>query len=224
MAVSLLARTGRPCKRDSHDYDAPPDPSDSAALRPRMDEARSGMLSPDGGFARPVRTMVIDGRSYVAGPGSVVRIDEITDLPDDLKARLAGGASRLSDSATDETGTNVRSPEPTTKKFDIIDVHAAPEDVPSGRPEPRGRGAEAADEAHGPVFAAAEVAAARCFLKLLASQGFALVMEGGVAVAGARIDPNLCRKLALLGLAAIEDVAGGLIVRRSRSEPCKGTA
>ncbi|MEX6509046.1 hypothetical protein [Jiella sp. M17.18] len=133
--------------------------------------------------------------------------------------RLAGGSSHLLDQPTAEMEAVGCSSETMPTNTDIDD-RAGPRNEPPGTPKPHIRSAKKVGP-YGPVFAAAEIAASRHLLTLLDRQGFALVPEGGIALGGIWLDPILCQKLATLGLAEVEDVCGGMIVRQpsSRAAP-----
>ncbi len=85
MAERLFARTTTSCKCNFPHYSVDTSPE----IGP---EAGAPCLAALTALERPIRTQWIDGRPYILGLGPVVRIDAITDLPDDLK-RLLSSAS-----------------------------------------------------------------------------------------------------------------------------------
>lgn len=85
MAERLFARTTTSCK---HIFPL----SSADALHEIGPEADAPCLAASTALERPIRTRWIDGRPYILGLGPVVRIDAITDIPDDLK-RLLSAAS-----------------------------------------------------------------------------------------------------------------------------------
>lgn len=212
MAVRLLARTAKPRKRNSPDNHVPANLSGSAAVEPLSDDSQS-----DFGLPRPTRSFVVGGGAYVTGVSPVIRIDEIMDLPDDLKAQLVSAASRLSAGAAAEMVASGWSPNSTPTTTDVVDDRADLQYDAVCQPKPCVSPAKAAVEACGPVFAAAEIAAARILLKLLDHQDFAIVPEYGQVVGDITLDPGLCRKLARLNLVTVGDLPTGLIVRRRSS-------
>lgn len=82
MAERVFARTTTSCKRIF--------PHSSIDTSPEIGpEADAPCLAASTALERTIRTQWIDGRPYIMGLEPVVRIDAITDIPDDLKRLLS---------------------------------------------------------------------------------------------------------------------------------------
>lgn len=212
MAARLLARAAKPRKRNFPDNHGPTNLSGSTAVEPLPDDSQSDAVLP-----RPMHSFVVGSGAYVTGLCPIIRVDEISNLQNDLKAQLVSAASRLSAGAAAEMVASGWSPDTTSNATDDVDDRADLQYEAFCQPKPCFSPAKADVGASGPMFAAAEIAAARSLLKLLEHQDFALVPECGQVVGSTMLDPGLCRKLARLDLVTVEDIPGGLIVRRSSS-------
>lgn len=82
MAERLFARTTTSCKCIFPHFSVDTSPE----IGP---EAGAPCLADSTTLERPIRTQWIDGRPYILGLGPVVRIDDITEIPDDLKRLLS---------------------------------------------------------------------------------------------------------------------------------------
>lgn len=162
------------------------------------------------GPTRP-RGQVIGNGMYISGLAPAIRISDIPDIPDDLKTRIVATAEQ-------------RAAHP-KKEADNASVREVSQAVHPSRPTPHDETDAApaiaeVDGEHssaGPVFGAAEIAAARALLRRLNDTRLILVDAGGLRFEhDIVVHPKLCIKLADIGLITVTKLRDRLIVRRRR--------
>ncbi|MCE7030948.1 hypothetical protein [Jiella avicenniae] len=200
MADALFARATTSRKENSSTIE------DNEPAAPWRGDASAVSVSVD--WCPNPRGLIIGGRAYVAGLVPAIPLDEIPDIPADIKARLAKAWSPA----------GIR-PEPE----DASDPQRGPsgEDGRDAVAKADGRGfgsATSQSQKPGPVFDSAEIVTSRALLRLLDRRRFVLVGEAGVNTDdGRRAFPALCRKLAAIGMIAATPVNGLLLIRRAPS-------
>lgn len=143
--------------------------------------------------SRPIKAHEIDGRAYVTGLGPIMRIDEIPDLPSDIRDGLKD-KRHLSETPSESCRTHINA----------VDTAAA---------------APPSEGEYGPVFDADEIAAARALLARLQRKRAIYVGPMGRPIAGSMVTVDLCVKLARLRLVRAIEIDDWLMVRPPRSEP-----
>lgn len=160
------------------------------------------------GPTRP-RGHVVGESMYIAGLAPAVRISDICDVPDDLKAKMATASGRRA-ALLHEEASNGSVPEVSrTADLSPTTLHDAADTAPEI--------ASVQDErpAAGPVFDAAEVAAARALMDRLRKHRLVLIDAAGLHIEhDIVVHPDLCSKLAVIGLVAVTKSRDRLIVRR----------
>lgn len=155
------------------------------------------------------RGQVIGERLYITGLAPAMRISDIPDVPDDLKAtmvavaeqRPAFSSEEAEKASAQEVGWAVDPSHPA--------LHA-PADA-----TPETAGLDGGRLAVGPVFDTAEIAAARALLGRLTECRLVLIDAGGLRIAhDTVVHPALCIKLSVIGLVTVTRLHHRLIVRR----------
>ncbi|MCD1645359.1 hypothetical protein [Aurantimonas coralicida] len=172
---------------------------------------------------RPMRSLVMGGRAYVAGLSPIMRIADIPDLPDEMKAQMMS-ASRVRSASADEAAASVRrngSPpaSPAEQAQGNLPSSVASMADASGSTKPAD---EMACSAFGPVFSASEIVIARRLLTRIGDEDQYCVDSTGcdgdksdhLDDPGSDVTSELCRKLAEIGLVSLSEGPIGLIVRR----------
>ncbi|MCC4300180.1 hypothetical protein [Aurantimonas coralicida] len=194
MADALVARTTASCKENSNNNDGTPSHFDGPA---------ADTLPPIAfGPTRP-RGFAIGGSLYVAGLAPAVRIDDIPDLPDDLKAQMKRAAKRRAALALDNesNASAVRETKQENPSLSGLSDSVASEAVPSGLV--------------GPVFCRTEISASRALIERLNTRRFVLVRREGLCIApDVTVNRDLCLKLAAIGMVSVAEWRGRLVVRR----------
>ena len=172
---------------------------------------------------RPMRSLVMGGRAYVAGLSPVIRIEDIPDLPDEIKVQMISAARARSASA-DEAAASVRRNSSTPAS----PAEQARGNLPSSIASMADAGGstipadEMACSAFGPVFSASEIVTARWLLTRIADEDQYCVDRNvshgdnsdHLDDLGTDVTSQLCRKLAEIGLVSLSESPTGLIVRR----------
>lgn len=180
---------------------------------------------------RPMRSLVMGGRAYVAGLSPVIRIADIPDLPDEIKAQMMSAARARSASA-DEAAASVRRNSSTPAspaeqaRGNLRSSIASMADA-SGSTIPAD---EMACPAVGPVFSASEIVIARRLLTRIGDEDQYCVDSTGcdgdksddLDNPGSDVTSELCRKLAEIGLVSLSEGPIGLIVRRRTVSASQG--
>ncbi|MCD1645615.1 hypothetical protein [Aurantimonas coralicida] len=160
------------------------------------------------GPTRP-RGHVVDERMYISGLAPAVRISDIPDVPDDLKARMLAAAEQRAAHRLGEANSGSVPEASRTADLSPTTLHdaavAAPEIANARRECP----------AAGPVFDAAEIAAARALMDCLREHRLVLIDAAGLHLGHhIVVHQDLCSKLAVIGLITVTRLRGRLIVRR----------
>ena len=203
MADALLARATLSRKENSHidanDVSDVTASGEISAFRPSV---------PEDWKPNP-RTVIIGDHAYVAGLLPPMRLDEIHDIPAEMKAHLADACLQKNTCAkTDQVASESNS---------CLTVRNERAEA-SGSVSFSRCSAHARTAAPRPVLDRMEIAAARGLLRLLDQRRLALIDDNGLLMAdGHRVRPDLCNKLEDIGVIAIVHCNGSLVVRRVRS-------
>lgn len=165
---------------------------------------------PNYGFGptRP-RGHLVDERMYIAGLAPAVRISDILDVPDDLKVKMLAAAEQHvahllgeANNGSVPEGSRTADLSPTT-----------PHDAADAAPEIANVHGE--HPVAGPVFDAAEIAAARALMDRLRERRLVLIDAAGLHIDHhIVVHQDLCSKLAVIGLITVTSFRDRLIVRR----------
>ncbi|MEF2552590.1 hypothetical protein VQ042_14640 [Aurantimonas sp. A2-1-M11] len=160
------------------------------------------------GPTRP-RGHVVGQRMYISGLAPAVRISDIPDVPDDLKVRMLAAAAQRAAHLSEEADNGSVPEVSRTAGYchSALDAaaHAAPEIANARRERP----------AAGPVFDAAEIAAARALMDRLREHRLVLIDAAGLHIEhDIVVRPDLCIKLAAIGLITVLKSRDRLIVGR----------
>ncbi|MEX6508640.1 hypothetical protein [Jiella sp. M17.18] len=155
-------------------------------------------------FPRPIGTRIIGGMPYVTGLAPIMRIDDIPDLPDDLKSELALRALQERESDAD-ADLSVRR---CVAGGDAAAGEGAAV-IASGQSTASVAATSSPEDAFGPVFTGPEIRAARQLIALLIRQTLLTVGDAGREISGNLITRDLCRRLCALGLVTIDESSRG---------------
>jgi hypothetical protein len=202
MADAFFARTAQSCKENPLNID------DIAAgdSLPTGRPVHGGMPAAAFGPTRP-RGLVMGDSMYIAGLAPAIRIGDILDIPEDLRDQMRAAAERRIASV----GGSGKAAAAHSNEADFP-ASAFPNST-AGKPE---TGQTNKAYAVGPVFCTTEVTAARKLLGRLKTRRFMLVGPAGLRMEpGVIVRPEICWKLAAIGMIAVTEIRGGLLVRRA---------
>lgn len=222
MAERLLACMAKPCKHfpDIGDTSAEPDPFGTMTER---DYASTRVATGCAVSDRSIRAVVVGGYPYLTGLGPIVRIEDIPDLPHEMKAHMIAAVHARSAAvdrliAVEHQHGRDSSHEAPRGRYDRSRSDSA---VTKSGADGRSVTVTAPPVA-GPVFSAAEIGAARRLLAHLdREQEFCLGRGASDAAdsdfpVGTDSDlTELCRKLAQIGVVSALKSPNGLVVRRN---------
>lgn len=202
MADAFFARTTASCKENSNNNGGTP-----SVAPPSFDGPAADALPPIAfGPTRP-RGFAIDGSLYIAGLAPAVRIDDIPDLPDDLKAQMKCATERRAALALDNesNASAVREAKQENPSLSGLSESVASDAVPSGLV--------------GPIFCRTEISASRALIERLNARRFVLVRREGLRIGpDVTVHRDLCLKLAAIGMVSVTEWRGNLVVRRQSGE------
>jgi hypothetical protein len=222
MAKCYFARTAKPCKQfpDIRNTSVDPEPFGTTADRGEVaTSAASGCVLP----CRPIRSLVIGDRPYIAGLGPVVRIEDIPDLPPEMKAQMITAVQARSARIDRLTAGKCED-----KPLILGEARRVEHDEPCSDGVVPDAGADAhpalgkTPPVAGPVFSSSEIAAARRLLAHLdREEEYCLecvTSDPAVyvhpALTNTDVSPGLCRKLARIGVVSVAENPDRINVRR----------
>lgn len=204
MADVCLPRATESCKENS-----PISADKASSAPPRQGISAVHDLPPYAyGPTRP-RGHIVGERMYISGLAPAVRISDIPDVPDDLKVRMLAAAEQRAAHLLEEAGNGSVPEASRTAALSPATLHdaavVAPEIANARRERP----------AAGPVFDAAEIAAARALLDRLRKHRLVLIDATGLRIEhDIVVRADLCSKLSVIGLVTVTRFRGSLIVCR----------
>lgn len=204
-----MADASLPCATESRKENSPLSANKAPVAPPRQGISVVHDLPPYAfGPTRP-RGHVVRERMYIAGLAPVVRISDICDVPDDLKAKMAIASGKRGALLHEEAGNGSVLEVSRTVDFRHTELHDAAD---AAREVDNVRGEL---PAAGPVFNAAEIAAARALLDRLRKHRLVRIDAAGLRIEhDIVVRADLCSKLAVIGLLTVTRFRGSLIVCR----------